>query len=167
MNLTKLREKRAAGEHGFTLIELLVVVVIIGILIAIAIPVYLNYKKGASDKSAQSDLRNAISVLEQCNTDTGFYPSGPVTLDAPLAGTPACSQSVKKSGGTTFVYYPVITPAASVNTNYLLLAYNTNGNGAVTGTALNYYCYSSVAGGAVAVKTTAVPTAYAAACPTT
>ena len=68
-NLTKLREKRAAGENGFTLIELLVVVVIIGVLIAIAIPVYLNYRKGAGDKSAQSDLRDAVNVVEQCYTD--------------------------------------------------------------------------------------------------
>ncbi len=66
------------GDNGFTLIELLVVVVIIGILIAIAIPLYLNYQKGAKDKSAQSDLRGAIAALEQCNSDNGTYPVGPV-----------------------------------------------------------------------------------------
>ena len=58
------------------------VVVIIGILIAIAIPLYLNYKKGAEDKSAQSDLRNAVNVMEQCNTDNSSYPTGPTSLAA-------------------------------------------------------------------------------------
>src|SRR6185436_5548919 len=75
--LQRMREKRAHGESGFTLIELLVVVVIIGVLVAIAIPVYMNYRKGAADKSAQSDVRGAVSAIEQFYTDNGnTYPVG-------------------------------------------------------------------------------------------
>jgi type IV pilus assembly protein PilA len=140
MNLTKLREKREAGEHGFTLIELLVVVVIIGILIAIAIPVYLNYKKGASDKSSQSDLRNAINTLEQCNTDNATYPA---TADFPTAAgggaftTNCTTQKITLSAGTTAAYTSA-TPFSS----YLLKTTNTNGTGKI-------YCYNSTAGGSV------------------
>ena len=50
-------------------------VVILGILIGIAIPVYLNYRKSANDKAAQSDLRNAISTLEVCNSDERLPPA--------------------------------------------------------------------------------------------
>src|ERR1700755_1253276 len=67
---------RSNKDGGFTLIELLVVVVIIGVLIAIAIPLYLNYRKGAENKSAASDLRGAIATIEQCYTDNNnAYPT--------------------------------------------------------------------------------------------
>ena len=65
--LNRMRAKKA--DEGFTLIELLVVVVIIGVLVAIAVPVYLNYRQGAADKSAQSDVRGAVSAVEQFYTD--------------------------------------------------------------------------------------------------
>ena len=70
-----LTARREDGEGGFTLIELLVVVVIIGILVAIAIPLYLSYRQGAENKSVQSDIRNAVSSVESYYSQNNAYPA--------------------------------------------------------------------------------------------
>jgi len=67
--LHKMRE-----EEGFTLIELLVVMIIIGILAAIAIPLFLNQRKNAVDASIKSDLRTLANEMESQYTDTQAYP---------------------------------------------------------------------------------------------
>ncbi|GAA3223931.1 prepilin-type N-terminal cleavage/methylation domain-containing protein [Dactylosporangium siamense] len=82
--LRRMQKKRAAGESGFTLVELLVVVVIIGVLVAIAVPMYLNYRKGASNKSAESDVRAAVSAIEQFYTENGN--TYPANTKSPKAG---------------------------------------------------------------------------------
>ena len=89
--LTALRKRLdARNEKGFTLIELLVVIIIIGILLAIAVPSYLGFRDRAAKAAAQANVRSAIPAIETFFADNGTYAgvedgtTGAVQYDAGL-----------------------------------------------------------------------------------
>ncbi len=65
--------ERLNKDEGFTLVELMVVVLIIAILIAIAIPTFLGARRGAQDRAAQAQVRNALVAEKAFYVDNNDY----------------------------------------------------------------------------------------------
>ena len=98
--LARIRKAREEREGGFTLIELLVVIIIIGILAAIAIPVFLNQRKKGYDAQAKSDARNAATAEETYLTDNSAY--GTVLTPSGFKMSPNVATAVAFNGGTRY-----------------------------------------------------------------
>jgi type IV pilus assembly protein PilA len=137
--LTKAMNKK---DKGFTLIELLVVIIIIGILAAIAIPIFLNQRKKGVDASIKSDVKQFATQVETYYTDNQAYPAS-IAYGTAGADITVGTETVTVSEGNVLSY------TLSGNT-FKICGYNEGGTANNGVSAV--FKYDSAAGGLAPAK---------------
>src|SRR3954469_2898246 len=134
--LARMQKSLKEKDQGFTLIELLVVIVIIGILAAIAIPIFLNQQKKGGDAGVKSDLKQLANLEETYYVDNAAY-----TGAANLAAVKTAFTDFNGTSGNDF---KIVLGASG---GYCITGWNPNGSYDGTGTPAKVVYYDSVNGG--------------------